>query len=383
MSLERAPVAVIGSLTNPFSASLTAESEEKEENEKKEDDKVTPQICAVGHPMSKRSDTLDSNLCYICKKIQPAGSNIYECEICEVTKCAGCCNIANASSSVWDGDSDGEEIDASATRLNNNDSTTGTSTETKSSIDAYFEINKNRLKLEELSYGVLGVQEEVTPDSPGGSSVSGGSLGPPLRDASDDSDDFKLGRQSSAGFADLASYQPITQLDHLVNYKDKAFNTAMHHAAFIGFPKFLSEMQEYAKSPPLNKSSYIYNAAKVVPLALLDGVATIYPSTILENNGGNLSDGEYDMEATNTLNLPVPVRGVAPLPLYALDVEGAKLYRALRRRHLGQKNISAKIIRSIFRTPRDYSWPPELSDLVDGKLFDVVFVCMISDLNVD
>ena len=92
--------------------------------------------------------------------------------------------------------------------------------------------------------------------------------------------------------------------------------------------------------------------------------ATIYPSTVLESVDGHSSDANF--EASSMLNLPVPVRGIDPLPLYALDAEAAKLYRAVRRRRFGQKGISVQVIRSIFRTSRDYIWPSEMNELVDG-----------------
>ena len=95
----------------------------------------------------------------------------------------------------------------------------------------------------------------------------------------------------------------------------------------------------------------------------------MYPSFMLVDVDHNDHSGDISEEYRNlNSNLPCPMRGVDSLPLYAFDMEATKLYRAVRRRFLGQKNVSAKIIRSIFRTPRDYSWPSDLNELVDGML---------------
>ena len=41
-------------------------------------------------------------------------------------------------------------------------------------------------------------------------------------------------RQDSVSFVSQAEYEPISNIDDLVSFKDKAGNSAAHHLAFMG-----------------------------------------------------------------------------------------------------------------------------------------------------
>ena len=75
----------------------------------------------------------------------------------------------------------------------------------------------------------------------------------------------------------VLSLCPLTLSSH---YRDKAGNTAAHHAAFIGLPRTLEALQDYAKRPPLSKSKWRTNHALLTPQAVADKLATLYPATI-------------------------------------------------------------------------------------------------------
>ena len=92
---------------------------------------------------------------------------------------------------------------------------------------------------------------------------------PCLRESSvtslEDDSGFSLARQNSGVFDSIKAYEGIVDIDYLVLSKDKAGNTAAHHAAFIGLPRTMKALLNYAKNPPLAKSKWVMNLAKIVP----------------------------------------------------------------------------------------------------------------------
>ena len=223
-----------------------------------------------------------------------------------------------------------------------------------------FERVDNQIKVEKISHshGKSSIAADLT------------ELGPVLPDEDTTEEDNGLqlmGRLTSMTFNDLTAFEPLQDMDHMITFKDKAGNTAFHHAAFIGLPKTLHSLQEYARlTPHLVKSSrWIQNAARIVPRAILDGVATISPATIYDASV-SIDEARSSWRTSYHLNLPVPVRGRDELPFYALDLESANLYRNLVKRNLGQKQLGLAVVKAVFRTAKDYRHPSKLDELVSA-----------------
>ena len=56
-------------------------------------------------------------------------------------------------------------------------------------------------------------------------------------------------RKDSASFWSEAEYEPITSIDDLVSFKDKAGNTAAHHLAYIGLLRRCSSIEGLLPDP--------------------------------------------------------------------------------------------------------------------------------------
>ena len=78
-------------------------------------------------------------------------------------------------------------------------------------------------------------------------------------------------RQTSVTFVKRKDLSALANIDQILTFKDKAGNTAAHHAAFIGLKK------TYETLLALGASKYVLNNANICPEAIRSGVGTLFP----------------------------------------------------------------------------------------------------------
>jgi hypothetical protein len=147
-------------------------------------------------------------------------------------------------------------------------------------------------------------------------------------------------RQTSVSFVKTRNLTPFSDIKHILTFKDKAGNTAAHHAAFMGLTKTYNTLLS------LGASRYALNEANICPAAVLCGVATLYPlppsspPTSSCRVGGHL------------------------LPLNTFDRGDAMLFRNLTRRSL----LPDELVRKAFRTSADATCSSALEELQNALL---------------
>jgi hypothetical protein len=147
-------------------------------------------------------------------------------------------------------------------------------------------------------------------------------------------------RETSVSFIKTRNLTALTQLNHILTFKDKAGNTTAHHAAFMGLTK------TYNTLVSLGASRYALNEANICPAAVLCGVATLYPLPSSSPPTSSCRVGGHQ------------------LPLNTFHRGDAVLFRSLTRRAL----LSDELVKKAFYTAVDVSCPPALEGLQNALL---------------